>query len=54
MHKGLVTNKKNPHIDMRKQTKRNYESLLNGTDFYRNVQRDNARQDYIKRLLEAN
>ena len=54
VHKGLITKNKNPHIDMKKQVKRNYESLLNGTDFYKNVQRDNARQDYIKRLLEAN
>lgn len=40
-----------PYVDMKKQTKRDYTSLLNGTDFYKNVQRDNERQDYIKNLL---
>ena len=52
-HKELVTNKKNSMVDFKKQTKRNYDAMLHGTEFYRNVQRDNERQDYIKKLLES-
>jgi len=36
---------------MKKQTRRNYSLLLSGTDFFTNVQRDNARTEYILKLL---
>ena len=41
-----------PHVDMKKQTKRDFDKLLRSTEAYRNVERDNQRQDYIKNLLE--
>ena len=40
------------NVDMKKQTKRKFETLLGGTDAYKNVLRENARRDYVKRLLE--
>ena len=43
--------KTKPFIDMKKQTKRDYSKLLQGNDFYANIQRDNARIDYIKSIL---
>ena len=54
VQKGLISKKKNAFVDMSKQTKRDFDGLLHGTDFYKNVQRENARQDYIKNLLENN
>ena len=41
-----------PYVNMKKQTKRDFNSLLQKTDFYKNVLQDNARADYIKRLIE--
>lgn len=32
-----IKNRTKPHVDMRKQTKRDYTKLLNGTEFYKNV-----------------
>ena len=49
----MISTGKKPFVDMKKQTKRKFEDQLNKTDFHRNVLRDNARQDYIKNLLEA-
>ena len=43
-----------PHVDMRKQTKRDFSKLLHSTDAYANVERENKRSDYIKKLLEDN
>mmetsp|Transcript_9941 Transcript_9941/g.12387 ORF Transcript_9941/g.12387 Transcript_9941/m.12387 type:complete len:98 (+) Transcript_9941:1490-1783(+) len=41
-----------PHVDMKKQTKRDFDRLLQTTDFYKNVLHDNARLDYIKKLID--
>ena len=40
-----------PFVDMKKQTKRDLSKLWQGSEFYKNIQRDNQRQDYIKNLL---
>ena len=42
-----------PFVDMKKQTKREHSDLLQGTDFYKNVQRENKRLDYIQSLLRG-
>lgn len=36
---------------MSKQTKRDFSKMLAGNDMYKNVQRENARNDFIKKLL---
>jgi len=40
-------------VDLKKQTKRDFTKMLCNTDFYKNVERENARQDYIKALLKG-
>jgi hypothetical protein len=39
------------NLEMKKQTKRNYNNLLMGTEAFKNIQRDNEREDFIKNLL---
>ena len=41
-----------PFVDMKKQTKRDFTKLWTHNDAFANVQRDNARQNYIKRLID--
>ena len=38
-------------VDMQKQTKRDFTKLYMTNDSYKNVVRENARNDYIKKLL---
>ena len=44
---------KKPFIDMKKQQKRDFDKMINTSDFYKNIQRENQRADYIKSLLQA-
>jgi len=37
-----------PFVDMKKQTKRDFSHLYAVSEFYRNVQRENDRADFIK------
>ena len=41
-----------PFVDMKKQTKRDFGKLWQGNDAYKNIQLENARQEYIKNLLD--
>ena len=47
-----IKHKIKPFVDMGKQTKRDFTKLWKGNDAYQNVLRENARQDYIKRLID--
>ena len=38
-------------VDMAKESKRDFSMMLKGNDAYRNIQRDNARNDYLRKLL---
>ena len=49
----LVHPKKEVYMEMKKQQKRDYTKLLVGTEAYKNIQRDNARAEYLKNLLDA-
>ena len=51
-HENLVQKKKVSSVSMEKQTRRKFETLLGGSDAYKNVVHDNARAEYVKRLLE--
>ena len=52
-HDVLKTKQKvKPFVDMKKQTKRDFSKLWKGNDAYQNVLRENARQDYIKNLID--
>jgi hypothetical protein len=46
-HYGGVTGS----VNMKAQTKRDYESVYKNTDFYKNIQHDNARIDYLKKVM---
>lgn len=39
-------------VDMSKQKRRDMNEMLKTTEFYKNVQRDNHRNDFIKNLLK--
>ena len=43
--------KSTPLVDMKKQTKRDFSKMYQTSDFFKNIQRDNDRHDYIKKLL---
>jgi len=45
--------KTSPYVDMKKQKKRDCMEHLKGNDFYRNVQRENERMDFLKKLLNT-
>ena len=51
--KANVLNRKksNAFVDMGKQSKRDFTQLYMANDSYKNVVRENARNDYIKQLL---
>lgn len=49
----LKTKRKDAFVDMRQQTKRDFTKILCNTEAYKNIQRDNARQDYVKALLKG-
>ena len=38
-----IKQKQKPFVEMKKQTKRDLTKLWQGSEFYKNVQRDNAR-----------
>ena len=40
-----------PFVDMKRQTKRDFTQLYMANDSYKNVVRENARNEYIKNLL---
>ena len=52
IQENLSHKKKVSSVSMEKQTRRKFETLLGGNDAYKNVMHDNARAEYIKRLLE--
>ena len=43
--------KSTPLVEMKKQTKRDFSKMYQTSDFFKNIQRDNDRHDYIKKLL---
>jgi hypothetical protein len=43
--------KSTPLVEMNKQTKRDFSKMYQTSDFFKNIQRDNDRHDYIKKLL---
>ena len=45
--------KRKSYLDLKKQKKRDCMEHLKGNDFYRNVQRDNERADFLKNLLST-
>lgn len=38
-------------VSLEKQTKRRFEDLVSGTDYYSNIKRENDRADRLKKLL---
>ena len=43
--------KSTPLVEMKKQSKRDFSKMYQTSDFFKNIQRDNDRHDYIKKLL---
>ena len=43
--------KSSAFVEMKKQTKRDFSKLWQGSELYKNIQRENQRTEYIKKLL---
>ena len=50
----LKTNKKTAFVDLKKQTKRDFTKMLQTTEQFKNVLRENERAEYVKKLLSGN
>jgi len=50
----LKSTKKQAFIDIKKQTNRDLTKMLQTTEQFKNIKRDNERADYIKKLLAGN
>ena len=47
----VQTKKTDAFVDLKKQQKRDLTTMLQSTESYKNVLRDNKRADYVERLL---
>lgn len=47
----LVHPKKEGFVEMKKQNQRDFTKLLQGTEAYKNILRENQRAEYLKNLL---
>ena len=51
-HTGSCKKAEKSFIDIRRQKQRDLHGLSKVTEAFKNIERDNARQAYIKKLLE--